>query len=204
MSSLINIALGHINGPKMDVRIVLCDRGRKKVSLSFDARKIPYPIRTGARDHNVSFIGGQFLRDDEVDLDAATRVADYLCSKFGIRFVDCSYEKYQIATKKFLDVQNSIMETVGNIKSMVGNWKACVSMLGETQVAFSASTNPFQLGLSGDLISVKCEVEAWIAHISDRINSVDAEHAHSLRVNNNNFPEVKNPLQHLVPYICLF
>jgi hypothetical protein len=185
-----NNALADINCPEMEVRIVICDRGRKKVSLSFDASKIPFPIRTGAPDHQVSFTSEQFSRLNEADFDASTRVADYLWFKFGVRFVDCNYEKSQAAIKQFLDVQNTIFDIVGNIKSMVGNWKASVFMLGETQTDFASSTNPLQLALSGVLISVKCEVEAWLEHITDRIRVADVEHAHCFRVNNNNFVEV--------------
>jgi hypothetical protein len=100
-SMFIKKAVKEINGPDMHVCTTVAKTGVRTVHVSFDASKFPLQIKCGIPENYVSFAGTSPHSVPKADLDASRKVADYLFSKFGVCFADCSYEKLQFVEKKY-------------------------------------------------------------------------------------------------------
>jgi hypothetical protein len=82
---------------------------------------------------------------------------------------------------------------------MLGNWKACLGILVNTQKSISHVGHPLQLAISEELLNLKSEVEACLHHISVEMKSANTEHAHCSKGSTNNASEVT--LLYLLFYI---
>jgi hypothetical protein len=174
---LIRKALQDINGPDLHVCITVGESGLRTVHLSFDASKFPYQIKCGIPENHVSFAGTSLLSVPEAELDAVRKVADYLYSKFGVHFADWSYEKLRIIERKITVAEASINEAFNNINNILGNWKACFSIMLNTQKAMSLGGNPCQIAVCDDIINVKCVAEAAFDHFSSEMKCANIDHA---------------------------
>jgi hypothetical protein len=192
-------AVKEINGPDMHVCTTVAETGLRTVHVSFDASKFPLEIKCGIPENYVSFAGTSPHSVPKADLDASRKVADYLFSKFGVCFADCSFEKLQLVEKKIFEAEASIKETFNNLNNMLGNWKACLGILVNTQKSISHVGHPLQLAVSEELLHLKSEVEACLHHISVEMKSANTEHAHCSTGSTNNSSEVT--LLYLLFYI---
>jgi hypothetical protein len=194
MIDLLNLAMAETKAPEMHVRIAHCYRGLKRVSINFDASKLPFDIKFGSPDQGVLFIGSKRPSLEDAKHDALMKVALYLRNKFGVAIIDWSYDNCCVAEQNCLDVVNGIKDIIGNIKSIFGNWKASLDILKKKHTTFSVSTNPLYLAISAKLIHVKCQAEAFLVHISEHkmVNSND--HAQLIKDILSNSVKVRFPL----------
>jgi hypothetical protein len=187
---LIKKAIKEINGPDIHVCTTVAETGLGTVHLSFDASKFPFSIKCGIPEKHVAFTGTSPHSVPEAELDALRKVADYLFSKFGVRFANWSYDKLQVVAKKIIEAEAIINETFNNLNNILGNWKACIGILVSTQKTISHGGHPLQVSVSEELLNLKSEVEACLHHISSEMKSANTQHAHCWKGSTNNPPEV--------------
>jgi hypothetical protein len=187
---LIKKAIKEINGPDIHVCTTVAETGLRTVHLSFDASKFPFSIKCGIPEKHVSFAGTSPHSVPEAEMDALRKVADYLFSKFGVRFADWSYEKLQVVEKKVAEAEAIINATFNNLNNILGNCKACIGILVSAQKTISHVAHPFQASVSEELLNLKSEVQACLHHISSEMKSANTLHAHCCKGSTNNPPEV--------------